>query len=406
MKFSLQLKLILLTTALVAATQLATGFFIARHVEATMDKEYHRQMLPLAENLAHVCTNAMIGKDLLTLRNLLRVAMMEKNVAEAMVLDPTGKILMHNRLTEVGKIRSGDRFATALQASEPGVSGHYQNDNGDTMADVFVPVQISGVRLGTILLSCSHKHIATQITDLKFHILIILICGILISILCAILLASYLTKPLQRLIAVVGQISSGSFPDETLRITGNDEIAALTEAFNEMAKKLKKMVYHDPLTGAYNRQMFQQRITQEIAHARRHQQPLALLMIDVDHFKKINDTFGHLAGDRVLQQISDLLRTTVRTDDYVARFGGEEFVVIAPETEPETAMILAERVRATMAAHAFTVDSETTRWLTISIGVANLTASTQTVDDLIRNADNALYAAKENGRNQVCQADG
>ena len=405
MKFTLQLKLILLTTALVAATQLASGFFIARHVEKAMDEEYHRQMLPLAENLAHVCTNALIGKDLLALRNLLRVAMNEKNVAEAMVLDPTGKTLMHNRLTEVGKIRAGDRYAKALQASEPGVSDHYPDDNGNTMADIFVPVQISGVRLGTIFLTCSHKHISTQIDDLKFHILIILICGILISILCAILLASYLTKPLQRLITVAGEIANGSFPDETLRITGNDEISTLTESFNEMAKKLKKMVYHDPLTGAYNRQMFQQRITQEIARGRRHQQPLALLMIDVDYFKKINDTFGHLAGDRVLKQISDLLRATVRTDDYVARFGGEEFVVIAPETEPETAMILAERVRATMAAHAFAIDPATTKRLTISIGVANLTASIQTVDDLIRFADNALYTAKGSGRNQVCQAD-
>lgn len=94
------------------------------------------------------------------------------------------------------------------------------------------------------------------------------------------------------------------------------------------------MVYRDPLTGAYNRQMFQQRIAREFAHSRRHNLPLALLMIDVDHFKKVNDTYGHLVGDQVLKEISELLRTTVRTDDYVARFGGEEFVVIASRLHP------------------------------------------------------------------------
>ncbi|MFC1512891.1 GGDEF domain-containing protein [Thermodesulfobacteriota bacterium] len=405
MKFTLRLKLILLTTTLVVITQLATGFFIANHIEKTMESQYHQQMLPVAINLAHVCTSALIGKDLLSLRNLIRVTMQQKDVAQAMILDKTGKVIIHNRLTEVGKLRTGDRITTALQADSPGISKHYRAENGTPVADIFVPVTISGVRLGTVFMTCSHQHIANQINNLNLHILAILLGGILASIVCAILLASYLTKPLQQLTTVVGEISAGSFPEEKLHITGNDEISTLTESFNEMAQKLKKMVYYDSLTGAYNRQMFQQRIAQEFAHSRRHNYPLALLMIDVDHFKKINDTFGHLVGDQVLKQISDLLQETVRSDDYVARFGGEEFVVIAPDTAPDTAIVLAERVRTTVAAQPFAIDTTQSRRLTISIGVANLNSKIQTVDNLIRSADDALYTAKESGRNRVCQAD-
>ncbi len=405
MKFTLRLKLILLTTTLVVTTQFATGFFITRHVERTMTQEYHRQMLPLAINLAHVCTNAMIGKDLLSLRNLLRVAMNQENVSQAMILDKDGKVMMHNRLTEVGKLHTNERIRNALQKDSPGISEYYQDEKGREKVDIFVPVKVSGTKFGTIILTCSHNHIIVQINNLKLHILTILLGGILISIICAIQLAAYLTKPLQHLTMVAGEITTGSFPEEKLQITGNDEIATLTDSFNKMSQQLKKMVYHDTLTGAYNRQMFQQRIAQELAHSRRHNQPLALLMIDVDHFKKINDTFGHLVGDQVLKEISDLLRATVRTDDYVARFGGEEFVVISPNTSPETALILAERIRTTVAAHPFTINATESRRLTISIGVARLVRTIMTVDDLIRFADNALYTAKEQGRNMVCQAD-
>ncbi|MDH3393698.1 MAG: diguanylate cyclase [Desulfobulbaceae bacterium] len=405
MKNSLRLKLILLTTTLVAATQFATGFFIVKHMGETMDRQYHQQTMPLAINLARVCTNALLGKDLLTLRNLLRVTLEQKNITQAMILDAKGKVMMHNRLIEVGKLRTDKQARVALNAEEPGISNHYKNKDGDSLADIFVPIKVSGVRLGTILLTCSHKHIAEQLNDLEVHILIILICGIITSIICAILLASYLTKPLQWLTKVAGEITTGSFPEEQLQISGNDEIATLTKSFNKMATTLKTMVYHDPLTGAYNRQMFQQRITQEFAHGRRHAQPLALLMIDVDHFKKINDSFGHLIGDQVLKEISDLLRATVRTDDYVARFGGEEFVVIAPKTGRETASVLAERIRATVAAHPFTISDKESKNLTISIGIANLNAQTQSVDDLLRLADNALYTAKDHGRNKVRHAD-
>ena len=405
MKLTLRLKLILLTTTLVAATQVATGFFIVSHMEQTMDAQYHRQTMPLAINLARVCTNALLGKDLLTLRNLLRVTLEQKNITQAIILDATGKVMMHNRLTEVGKLRTDERARIALQADSQGISKHYLAENGDKVADIFVPINVSGVRLGTILLTCSHKHIAEKLNDLKMHILIILICGILISIICAILLASYLTKPLQWLTKVTGEITTGTFPEEELQISGNDEISALTESFNKMAKNLKTMVYHDPLTGAYNRQMFQQRIVQEFAHSRRHSQPLALLMIDVDHFKKINDNFGHLIGDQVLKEISNLLLATIRTDDYFARFGGEEFVVIAPKTTPETAKILAERIRTTVANHPFAIDTMESWRLTISIGIANQTKETQTTDDLIRFADDALYIAKETGRNRVYQDD-
>lgn len=405
MKFTLRLKLILLFTSLVMTIQLTTGYFITRHMEQTMNTLFHRQTMPTAIILAQISASPMISKDLLALRNIIRVAMEQDGISQAMILDKSGTVIMHSSLTEVGKIRNEQRFKISLQQDAPGVSEDYLNENGDLTNDIYAPIKVSGTHLGAFFVTCPQQHIAKQIHKLKIHIMAFLACGILPGIIFAILLASHLTNPLRRLTRVAGQITDGAFPQEELCITGYDEIATLTESFNAMAKKLKKMVYHDPLTGAYNRQMFQQRIAQEIAHSHRHDQPLSLLMIDIDHFKLINDTLGHLIGDKVLKELSDLLCKTVRTDDYLARFGGEEFVVIAPDTTIETAFVLAERIRATVAAHKFDIGGADTRRLTISIGVATLNNKEMTADDLIRNADDALYAAKESGRNRVCRAD-
>lgn len=226
MKFTLRLKLILLTTTLVVITQATTGFFINRHVEQTMTAEYHQQMLPLASNLAHVCTNAMIGKDLLALRNLLRVAMAQENISQAFILDKSGKVIMHNRLSEVGKLRTDARTQSALLANRPSISDRYTiAGNPIAMTDISAPIQISGTRLGTVFLTCSHQHIAEQTRDLTLHIITILLGGITVSIICAIALASYLTKPLQKLTQIAGEMTSGAFPSEKIPITGNDEIA-------------------------------------------------------------------------------------------------------------------------------------------------------------------------------------
>jgi diguanylate cyclase len=159
---------------------------------------------------------------------------------------------------------------------------------------------------------------------------------------------------------------------------------------------LEKMATTDSLTGTLNRSKFQETALTELQRAVRYSHPLSLLMFDIDHFKKVNDTFGHLAGDEVLRKISSIVSRNLRGTDSLARWGGEEFVVIAPETDIVDAGILAERIRKEVADETF----EGPRQVTVSFGIAAYREK-ETLDDIIRRADEALYRAKAAGRNRV-----
>lgn len=180
---------------------------------------------------------------------------------------------------------------------------------------------------------------------------------------------------------------------------------ALRDANAELEQSraaLEHMASHDELTGLYNRRHLNEMLRTEVARATRYRRPLALLMIDVDHFKSINDRFGHRAGDDVLRGLSRLLRAQLRTMDVCARFGGEELTVLLPEMVEDGAMIVAERLRVTIANHAFAIaDDEQPITVTVSIGVATLPGDADTDGALMQAADRALYAAKGLGRNRT-----
>src|SRR5262249_21173922 len=157
------------------------------------------------------------------------------------------------------------------------------------------------------------------------------------------------------------------------------------------------------LTQLLNRRALTERITAEMERALRYDSSLALLMIDLDHFKRVNDTYGHLVGDDVLRDVASLLTQTIRTTDMVARYGGEEFLVLLPETEDVGAESFAERIRVAVEAHPFGARSDQPALkLTASIGVATFPAARiESVEDLFARADAALYRAKADGRNRV-----
>ncbi len=158
----------------------------------------------------------------------------------------------------------------------------------------------------------------------------------------------------------------------------------------------------DDLTKAFNKKHFLDRLEQEVSFSRRHGSHLSLLMFDVDHFKRINDTYGHLAGDHVLQKLSQVSQSTVRTEDIFGRYGGEEFAVLCRGIPLESAATLAERLRAMIESTQFAFDQKVIP-VTVSIGVAAYPqVAVQNGLELIAAADEALYAAKRSGRNRVC----
>lgn len=160
---------------------------------------------------------------------------------------------------------------------------------------------------------------------------------------------------------------------------------------------------HDPLTGLYNRRYFERRLREESAHAKRHKRPFSLVMVDLDHFKLVNDTFGHEDGDRVLCHVAELLGGSLREDDIACRVGGEEFVVVLRATPGPAARVVANRLRAAVAGEPISLGAkDEMRHITLSGGVAAADErNNYDADNIVDRADKALYRAKRAGRNRV-----
>jgi len=156
----------------------------------------------------------------------------------------------------------------------------------------------------------------------------------------------------------------------------------------------------DPVTGVFNRRYFQVRLDEELQRSHRHQIPLALLMIDIDDFKRVNDSHGHLAGDTILRDVGDILRRSVRVFDVCARFGGDEFVIIMPGSTSENAMRIAERIRERIEHYRPADGVLTVTRVTVSVGLA-VSSAGSTVGHLLERADQALYEAKRAGKNCI-----
>ncbi|GIV07255.1 MAG: hypothetical protein KatS3mg017_0457 [Fimbriimonadales bacterium] len=186
---------------------------------------------------------------------------------------------------------------------------------------------------------------------------------------------------------VVGAIVS--VVDVTYRVEYENQLKQLNQ-------KLQSLAVTDGLTGLHNHRAFQDYLEEQFQAALRNQQPLSLILMDVDFFKQYNDTYGHQAGDEVLRQVAEILKASVREGDFVARYGGEEFAIVLPRAELEDALQVAERLRSAVESAPWTL-----RPITGSFGVANVRRDMESRQEIIEAADQALYTAKRNGRNRV-----
>ena len=215
-----------------------------------------------------------------------------------------------------------------------------------------------------------------------------------------------LTRPIDALIAGAKAASSGDLSQQ-IPVSSNDQIGYLTQVFNRMTtrllesrEKLEKMTRTDELTGLPNRRDLDRMFKAELGRAERSDHPLSVLMIDLDKFKQFNDQYGHLKGDSLLTEASHFLNLNLRPADIATRYGGEEFVILLPDTTKRQAASLAERLRQEFAKACQGAD-DSNPWVTISIGVATWPEDGRSKDDLTRAADMAMYAAKRAGRNRV-----
>ena len=166
-------------------------------------------------------------------------------------------------------------------------------------------------------------------------------------------------------------------------------------------EEIYRMTIIDGLTQIHNKRYLQEALDREVLRARRHEREMSVLMFDIDFFKRINDQYGHLAGDHVLRELARVVQDRIRREEVFARYGGEEFAILLPETSLEGAVSLAESLRSRVAEHRFVFQSEAIP-VTISIGCAMLAPGDRVASDLIQRVDEKLYEAKRTGRNRVC----
>jgi diguanylate cyclase (GGDEF)-like protein len=262
-----------------------------------------------------------------------------------------------------------------------------------------------------------------QIVRLR-NVTLMLVVGLLLFIgLGAYLLGLTLVRPLDRLTRGASKVAAGDL-EVDLPVLSGSEVGYLTEVFNDMVarlrqgreqlavinetlrkknKELHELSITDSLTGLYNRKHLMETLENEVARSKRHKHDFSVLVIDIDHFKDYNDTYGHLAGDEVLSRLATVFKESVRSCDYVARYGGEEFILVLPEIGPEDGVKAAERIRKKVAKESFAGDGKPIQ-ITVSVGVASYPKDGDDSQSIIRHADTALYKSKESGRNRVVLA--
>ncbi len=220
-------------------------------------------------------------------------------------------------------------------------------------------------------------------------------------------LARYVVDPVNGIVEAITRFRRGDYAART-GIARKDEIGALADAFNEMAENIERthadlsqLTERDPLTGMLNRRGFDPRLELHLRKAESAGHEMAIIMVDVDHFKKINDTYGHAVGDQVLVALADTIRNCLRAGDFSARLGGEEFVICLPGQGKATGASVAERLREAVARMALFDNEGVAFSVTISAGVSTFPECGRSQGEILARGDEALYVAKSYGRNRV-----
>lgn len=288
--------------------------------------------------------------------------------------------------------------------------------NGELYKVRAIPLSSEGMNTPHLWHGISEQEILDQLDKHSRLILLLAILGSAGILFMGLAIARNFNRPLRQLMQITHAVTQGTLPVMGKSVETN-EIDALANQFSEMLqslrekqeeidrahKRLEESAITDSLTGLFNRRYLKQVFPKLLAQTQRENHFLTGLMLDIDHFKIINDRYGHLAGDQCLAHISNLLKEFSRANDYVFRMGGEEFLILSLADAPQGGEVLAEKIRATLEVQPVTY-KQTLIKMTTSIGVS-LTDNSLNADaaltNLLYHADKALYAAKNNGRNQV-----
>ena len=203
-------------------------------------------------------------------------------------------------------------------------------------------------------------------------------------------------------IELINELSDGKFTkDDLILLQTFSDFAAIAIENARYVEKIKELTIKDDVTKLYNSRYLQEALDREISRARRHNRKLSIIFIDIDHFKHVNDTYGHLVGSKVLAEFGELLRNSLREIDIPTRYGGDEYVIILPETDKESAVKVAQRIRKKLKEHVFLENEGYQIKITASFGISTYPDDALEKLDLLRLADNAMYKVKETTRDDI-----
>jgi diguanylate cyclase len=345
----------------------------------------------------------------------------EDKLLELAVLDERGRVLAHSEPTRFNQLMDDDFTKSALASDRPVWV------RGDSTLRLAVPSQ-SGIRWATVVATYSLERLEAKVARLRYEWLGFAFgLWLVISAILYFGVERVVVAPIRALQASVRKMGEGSLNTRAPPLRGL-ELSELSTMFNKMAEtlqterdnleravlertkelqdanaRLERLAVTDGLTGLYNHRRFQEGLASELLRSGRSNRPLAVLMADVDLFKKVNDALGHPAGDELLRRLAAVLLANTRQTDLLARYGGEEFSVLLPETSKSEALQVAERMRAAVETEL----NRDPRWpqkISISLGVAAYPEDGKSGETVLLAADQALYLAKRQGRNQVIAA--
>jgi diguanylate cyclase (GGDEF)-like protein len=404
---TLEAKLCLLTMALMFAVLLGVGHYSMSQQRKVLVEQQHEAFDGLARAIVLVSEPIVAtGDSSIGQRVLASLNKADLKVDYILVSDGAGKpIFAQSRRVSAER----GRFAFAKRARQIAgyVTGYDASD--ESIYRTSLPIQISQGRWGTVAVGFSMDSVNRSIDELQSKVLLVFTLAFLIGIAGAVVMARSISGQLKKLIEAAGAVAGGDLSRGVPEDSG-DEVGDLCRGFNTMVHALRdsrdKLVERantDSLTDLYNHRYFQERLAAEISRASRYKHVLSVLMVDIDHFKALNDQHGHPSGDRALREIAGIMRSVMRDMDVVARYGGEEFSIILPETAADEAFAAAERIRTAVQKHCFYGKDGETVPLTVSVGAAQYPAHSMEREGLIMAADMALYRAKSTGRNRTCR---
>jgi diguanylate cyclase (GGDEF)-like protein len=397
-KLSLQTKIILLFSTVIIITMSIAVIFNSYTFNKAVRQTYVSQLKGITTTInggyeeSRSIENVQLIFDYIKHReeNVLRLNLHVKEGSNHKIMASTDRSL-------IGK-RSSDKLSPTFESGQTMIS-HFM-DHKEHRVRLIAPLLEDGKSIGAIELYLDDSK---EIALIQQRVKAITFVGITVALILIVLLwfiiRRLLVLPLMTLREAAVSIQQGKEYEE-VQLNASQEINEVALAFNDMVYNLEDRYLKsitDPLTGTYNSAYFKQKLIEEMNRAKQTSQSMALLFCDVDNFKKLNDHEGHIYGDKILKNISTLILTNVRAGDIVCRYGGEEFVVIMPMVDEQTAMSVAERVRHSVAIHG---NQNLLTPITISIGVA-LYPRDADEENVIHIADQAMYTAKSLGKNRV-----